>query len=422
MHIGIFEDESFRNFLPLTFLRPVFDLRCGALTLREKILAHLPTDSLTLFLRPSLLDLAGEENPSASFAFDPALTSEMLIVNGRCIMNRTVARKIMKTKGEAIFVSGETFVAARLAGANLESAVSAIRSGLSAGMFDEVIPRVELDVPLVSYPWDLLYSLETEITNDIAFLAAKTKSSKKGKGIHRNAVLIGRKNIFVGKKSEVGPGVVLDASDGPIYIGQGVKILPNAFVAGPATIGDGTLVKAGARIYGHTSIGPVCKVAGEIEHSIFQSHANKAHDGYVGHSFIASWVNLGAGTTTSNLKNTYGSIKAVIDGKSIDSGRMFLGLTAGDHVKTGINATLDTGTVIGVSSNMFGTSLPPKSIPSFTWGSDGELGTYDCERAVGVAEKVMARRSVVCTEAYKSLLREVYKTTEHERTGNTTAS
>jgi UDP-N-acetylglucosamine diphosphorylase/glucosamine-1-phosphate N-acetyltransferase len=319
-------------------------------------------------------------------------------------------------------MSGGIVVAARLSGSNLEKALTSIGSGLSERLFDEAVPRVETEIPIASYPWDLLYSLETEITNDIVFLAASRKVSKKGKGVHRTAVLIGRKNILLGKKSEIGAGVVLDASDGPISIGQSVKILPHAFVAGPATIGDGTVVRAGTRIYGQTAIGPVCKVAGEIEHSIFQSHANKAHDGYVGHSFIGSWVNLGAGTTTSNLKNTYGNVKAVIDGKSVDSGRMFLGLTAGDHVKTGINTALDTGTVIGISSNIYGTALPPKNVPSFSWGSAGHLADYDCERAIAVAEKVMARRSIVCTETYKDLLRNVFRTTGNERDGHTTAS
>jgi UDP-N-acetylglucosamine diphosphorylase/glucosamine-1-phosphate N-acetyltransferase len=421
MHIGIIEDESFRNFLPLTYLRPVFDLRCGALTLREKILAHLPADSLTLHVRPALLDLVREENPSVALSFNRSETPEQLLVNGCCIMNRAGARKITKTKGDAVFVSGGHVVATKLSGQNLEKAIAVIGADPSAqtcdslaGALGDSVPRVEIDIPLASYPWDLLYSLETEITNDIVFLAGMKKSSKKGKAIHRSAVLIGRKNVFIGKKTEVGPGVVLDASEGPVYIGQGVEIKPHAFIAGPVTIGDGSVVKAGARI-AHAAIGPVCKVAGEIEHSIFQSHSNKAHDGYVGHSFIGSWVNLGAGTTTSNLKNTYGNVKVTIDGKSVDSGRMFLGLTAGDHVKTGINATLDTGTVIGVSSNIFGTGLPPKSIPSFAWGMAGQLGTYDCERAVDVAQKVMARRSVVCTDTYKALLRAAHQTTEHER-------
>ncbi len=420
MHIGIFEDESSRNFLPLTYLRPVFDLRCGALTLREKILAHLPADSITLFVRPLLFDLAREENPSISFSIDTGRIPEYLLVNGRSIMTRAGARTIMKTKGEAIFISGKTVVAARLAAQNLDKLAGEIGSGLSS--FNDTVPRVEVDIPVATYPWDLLYSLETEIINDIVFLAGRKKNSKKGKSVHRSAVLIERKNIFIGKKSDIGPTAVLDASNGPIYIGQGVKILPHTFIAGPATIGDGSVVKAGARIYGHTVIGPVCKVAGEIEHSIFQSHANKAHDGYVGHSFIGSWANLGAGTTTSNLKNTYGNVKAIINGASVDSGRMFLGLTAGDHVKTGINATLDTGTVIGTSSNIYGTGLLPKSISPFSWGSGTNLGIYDCERAIDVAARVMARRSVTCTDTYKNLLREVFRITQHERSRNTATS
>jgi UDP-N-acetylglucosamine diphosphorylase/glucosamine-1-phosphate N-acetyltransferase len=219
----------------------------------------------------------------------------------------------------------------------------------------------------------------------------------------------------IGKGSTVGPGAVIDASEGPVFIGNNVNILPTAVIEGPCYIGDGSMIRVGAKIYGNTSIGRGCKVGGEVEHSILHSHCNKQHDGFLGHAYLAPWVNLGAGTTTSNLKNTYGSVRVHINGKTVDSHKMFVGMTAGDHVKVGINGTIDTGTVIGPSSNIYGTSIPPRNIPPFTWGTTGDFSTYDIERAVSVATTVMGRRNVVASDAYKQLLRYIFETTSNER-------
>jgi hypothetical protein len=146
-------------------------------------------------------------------------------------------------------------------------------------------------------------------------------------------------------------------------------------------------------------------------------YANKQHDGFLGDSYLAEWVNLGAGTTNSNLKNTYGTVRVEINGESIDTGRMFVGLIAGDHVKTGINSSLNTGTVVGPSSNIFGGGLPPRSIPAFAWGGAAGMEPYDLERALAVAATVMARRNVAAGDAYRELFRHVYSITAHERLG-----
>lgn len=419
MHICIIEDELAANFYPLAYVRPVCDLRCGAFTLREKILAYLSPSSFSLVVRPILAPLVAEQNPGVPVNALPEGGNETLFVNGRVLMNRDVARILKKEKGEVRFMAGAVVAALRttrdVPPHLLENPTALLASDHIAGS----ARHVELGIRLMEYPWDLLYANGEEIARDAELARLRRKNRGTPARIHTSAVLVRRTGIQIGSKSVIGAGVVLDATSGPILIGAGVMIQPHAVIQGPASIGDGTLVKAGTRINPDTTVGPVCKVAGEIEHSIIQGYANKAHEGYLGHSFLGSWVNLGAGTTTSNLKNTYGTVKALVNRRSIDSGKIFLGLTAGDHVKTGINATLDTGTMIGVSSNIFGTELPPKYVPSFSWGSGRALVPYELSRALLVAERVMARRSMPCTESYTNLLKDIFRMTIHERAGDT---
>jgi UDP-N-acetylglucosamine diphosphorylase/glucosamine-1-phosphate N-acetyltransferase len=209
---------------------------------------------------------------------------------------------------------------------------------------------------------------------------------------------------------------VLDAENGPIYIGKNVKILPNAVIEGPAYVGDGSLIKVSAKIYENTSIGPVCKVGGEVEASIIHAFSNKQHEGFIGHSYLGTWVNIGADTNNSDLKNDYGNVKVYVDGELIDSGSMFVGLIMGDHSKSGINLMFNTGTVVGVSCNIYGSGLPPKFVPSFSWGGaqDGFV-TYRIDKAIEVARRVMARRNVQLTEIDEKLFRKIFELTEEER-------
>jgi UDP-N-acetylglucosamine diphosphorylase/glucosamine-1-phosphate N-acetyltransferase len=214
--------------------------------------------------------------------------------------------------------------------------------------------------------------------------------------------------VYAHPTATIGLGVILDATDGPIVIGRGARIMPNAVIMGPVVIGNDSIVKASAKIYEGTTIGPVCKVGGEIENAIFQGYANKQHDGYVGHSFIGEWCNLGADTNTSDLKNDYSNVRVQIEGEEIDTGSMFVGLLLGDHSKCAINTQFNTGTVVGVSSNIFDAGFPPKWIPSFSWGGAQGFVDYRFEKAMQVAEIVTGRRNIVQSEAERTLLRELY--------------
>jgi UDP-N-acetylglucosamine diphosphorylase / glucose-1-phosphate thymidylyltransferase / UDP-N-acetylgalactosamine diphosphorylase / glucosamine-1-phosphate N-acetyltransferase / galactosamine-1-phosphate N-acetyltransferase len=413
MHLCLFEDFHSSNFLPLTYFRPVYDLRCGMLTLRERIVSHLLPKSVSLFAREYLAAVLREENPGLEV--NKVSSNACLFVNGRTIMSVTLARQLKMADVDCLFVNGEQIIAVRLSGKNLSKAMSS--SYADAIDLSNVVglQKVEVDSNLVSYPWDLVYANAVELAKDFSILTKKSTGIAKTAEVHKAAVLIGKRSLYIGKRSVVGAGAVLDASGGPIFVGNDVRIYPTAVIEGPCYIGDCSTIKVGAKIYSNTSIGPVCKVGGEVEHSIFHSHSNKQHDGFVGHSYLAPWVNLGAGTTTSNLKNTYGSVKVNVNGKTVDSGKMFVGLTAGDHVKIGINGTINAGTVIGPSSNIYGSSIAPKNMPPFTWGTAGNFSTYDVERAVGVATTVMSRRNVIASEAYKQLFRYIFEITGNER-------
>jgi UDP-N-acetylglucosamine diphosphorylase/glucosamine-1-phosphate N-acetyltransferase len=231
----------------------------------------------------------------------------------------------------------------------------------------------------------------------------------------KGAQLVGGEGIFAGAGTVIKPGVVIDAGNGPVLLGEGVTVMPNAVIIGPAVIGSGALVKAGAKVYGGTTIGAGSKAGGEIEASVMLPFVNKQHEGFLGHSYLASWVNLGADTNTSDLKNTYGSVSVLRRGKKIDTGMQFLGLTMGDHSKSGINVMFDTGTVAGVCCNVFGAGIPPKEIPSFTWSGPAGQAVYDPAKGFEVMKIVMARRGVVPSPEYGRTVREVFDRTASDR-------
>jgi UDP-N-acetylglucosamine diphosphorylase/glucosamine-1-phosphate N-acetyltransferase len=234
--------------------------------------------------------------------------------------------------------------------------------------------------------------------------------------VHSGAILLGKKDIIIEEGAVIKPGTVLDAKNGPIYIGKNVEVLSQSTIMGPACILDGSLIRIGAQIYENTTIGPVCKIGGEIEGSIIHSYSNKQHSGYLGHSYLGSWVNLGAGTINSDLKNTYGEVKVQVGTEQINTGLSFVGLTMGDHSKSAIGTTFNTGTVVGVCCNIFGIGFPPKYIPSFSWcGEQKPFTEYDIEKAIDVARLVMARRNVELIDVEADLFREIFHSTNEER-------
>jgi len=411
MQYCLFEDTACTNFLPLTFFRPVFDLRCGVFTIREKYESLLSRIRLHLLYRSQLQPFV--EN-TASLADGSDLAEEdTWFINGRLLpTNAIVAMLKSHPREDTAIGSGRDLGLVFVKGGRVRDAVKSL-NGNGVDLKIQPFPGM---TSFVQYPWDLVLGTAEEIPADFRLLKRmKHRGKKTSKSLVRGAHLINRGDIILGRGSVIRPGAVLDAEHGPIVIGADVTIMSNAFIEGPAFVGDNSIIKVGAKIYHGTSIGPRCKVGGEVEASVIQSYSNKQHEGYLGHSYVGSWVNLGADTNTSDLKNTYGTVRVMVNGKQVDSGRQFVGLIIGDHSKSGINVMFDTGSVVGVACNVYGAKIPPKYLPSFSWGSEGKFVEHQIEKCLETARRVMARRDVVMSAAYEKVFREVFAATLAER-------
>ena len=412
--ICIFEDNYYSRLLPLVYFRPVYNLKCGIFSLREKIQRSYRDAPVTLHCRRYLADSLRLQNPKTKV--NEFSSKDYLFINGRVIADEKFVKTIsLKGVANTVYINGQHVVAAHVSGEVLARWNSSMPEVFSADNF-EGMTRKEVDVKMVNYPWELVNNNGMQLCADWAVMSKAIKGKKvKGKlsaGVH----LINKKNIFVGDGSVVKPGVVIDAEGGPVYIGKNVTVLPQTTIIGPVYIGDGSMIKAGAKIYEDTTIGPMCKIGGEVEASIIHGYSNKQHDGFLGHSYLGEWVNLGAGTTNSDLKNNYSSVKVIVNGELIDSGSQFVGATIGDHTKTAINSVFNTGTVVGVASNVFGRGVPPRFVPSFSWGASGETSTtYDLARAIEVARRVMSRREITLSDTEAALFKKVFELTSEER-------
>lgn len=228
--------------------------------------------------------------------------------------------------------------------------------------------RTLADHPMhkVQYLWDLIIDLKEDLEHDLKMLGAENRGK-----VHGSAVILSKENVRIEEGAEIEACAVLDARSGPIYIGKNTIVRPQSYLKGPL------------------SIGPECRIGGEVVHSIIHGYSNKAHYGFIGHSYIGEWVNLGAGTTNSNLKNNYSAVKVLVGGKEVDTGQQFMGCFIGDYAKTGIGTLIATGAVIGVGANVFGGGVTPKFVPSFSWGAEGK---YDWDKFIAAASAMRQRR------------------------------
>lgn len=413
MQLCIFEDQYFSNFLPLAYFRPVYALRCGAVKLRRKIERLFPRASVAYHCRSELTEYLREVHP---YSLINQLKDESTwFINGRFLLGKDFERFVkVPPKLDTVYLKDGNVVAAFANPQSVRSIREKISTNLiSKEMFTGMLFEEIEAVPL-KYLWDIVQCNGKEICKDFSYFRNKEKNmlGKVNPGSH----LLNKKNIIIGKGAVVKPGAVLDAEKGPIILGKNVTICPNAVVEGPVFIGDNSIIKAGAKIYANTSIGEVCKVGGEVEASIIHSYSNKQHDGFLGHSYVGSWVNIGADTNNSDLKNNYGTVDVVVDGAKVDSGLQFVGFFMGDHSKTGINVMFDTGTVVGVSCNVYGSGLPPKYLPSFSWGNiAASFSTFQLEKSIDTAQRVMARRNVKWSPIYEQLFRNVFEATTTDR-------
>jgi len=411
MPICIFEDEQYLNFEPLIYSRPVYDLVCGMTTLKEKIIRAFPKEKTVLKCRNYLEPFVKVENPNCKV--NQFENDDYLFINGRIVAPSNLKNVLkLKLTEEKAFVSKGVVLAAKISKKRIKDLsldkVEFIDTKLFSGF-----PSIEVDISVANYLWDLVYLNGKEIQNDFK-IYAKSKSSAKKK--YAGVNFINKKNIFIGKNVELKPGVVLDASTGPIYIEKNVTIFPNAVIQGPFYIGESSKIKSCATIYPNVSIGKVCKVGGEVEDTIIHPYSNKQHSGFLGHSYLGSWINLGADTNNSDLQNNYGTIKIQVNGRHIDSGKQFVGLMMGDHSKTAINTMFNTGTVVGFSSNIYGAGFPPKYISSFGWGGSESMKEYKLSKAVETAKAVFSRRDKNFAIEDENLFEHIFNLTKEDRT------
>jgi bifunctional N-acetylglucosamine-1-phosphate-uridyltransferase/glucosamine-1-phosphate-acetyltransferase GlmU-like protein len=363
MQIIIYEDELYKNFIPLAWTRPVFSLRCGINTLAEKIVRQYPRPEVAYSYR---YYLPGKKLMKLG---------KGLFINGR-VMTQKLSKLVPLKGQDEVFVCDDEIIAVRAVTKD----------------FNEIRKRgkvTKIKAFMIKNLWDLLAKNEEQINEDRKYF--KLLISKK---IHNTAVLYNPSNIIIDDDVEIEANTVIDARNGAVYIGRGSIIRPFTYLKGPL------------------SLGPHCRIGGEVSESIFLGYCNKQHYGFLGNAYVGEWVNLGAGTTNSNLKNNYGTVKVLVNGKNIDTGKRFVGCFIGDHAKTGIGTLINTGALIGVAANVFGGGVTSKFVSSFSWGNNKE---YKVEKMLETAELMMARRERKLFPEDKNLLQKIYKLTAAER-------
>ena len=401
MQILILEDERRSSFGPLTTLRPVYELRAGALTLAEKMAKRRPDWPIAYLPRPELRELVREGRPDSSPSdLDEELTCIML---ANVLIDEALESALSDIGPGTLLLSGGTPVGA-LVSESVRGRVDALENGHGLGELG-LSRREEVPARVVRYPWELVRLAEEEIASDIRLLVGSGERSGR---IAHSAVVENGASLSMEEGSSIGAGAVIDASGGPVHLSRGAVVMPHAYVQGPAFIGEGSRVKVGAKIYEGTVIGPGSKVGGEVECSTILGWSNKQHDGFLGHAYVAHWVNLGAGTDNSDLKNTYGTVRVTLDGECIDTESQFVGAVIGDHSKTAIGTKLNTGTIVGVFSNLAASGFPPKEVRAFTWQTDQGVKDHDIERAIETARVVMGRRGHDLTSAMERLVRDLH--------------
>jgi len=412
--ICIFEDKGYANLLPLVYSRPIYDLLSGILTLREKITYHFPTQIVTLHSRKYLEKLIQKENPKVLVNKMNQKVNTCLFINGRVILDSNLAKTLLQFEDNTLFLFNNQVIAAKVSGHNLEKFKLNLPETFSISDFQN-LNKTNIEAVIINYPWDLVNRNGIEIFNDFNLLVDKNAKMVLG-NIYESVSFLNKSYIFIGEGTKVKPGVVLDAENGPIFIDKNVTIMPNSVIEGPCFIGENSIIKISAKIYENTSIGKACKIGGEVEQSIIHSYSNKQHEGFLGHAYLGQWVNLGADTNNSDLKNNYSNVKVIInDSEPIDTGSIFVGLIIGDHSKTAINTMINTGTVVGFSSNIFGGGFPDKYITSFAWRGSESTSTYNLYKSIEVAKKVMERRNKAFTKIEEDVFNEIFKLTEAER-------
>jgi UDP-N-acetylglucosamine diphosphorylase/glucosamine-1-phosphate N-acetyltransferase len=395
MQIAFFDDQFREDLFPFLMTRPAATLRCGVLTVEEKWIRRCSFQGSVRYITANYL----------STIFARPDSTDCLLINGSALPDDALVAAVMKLGSNQQIVHVDRLVALRCEASRLLQREFL----MPEDQFESV--QFDSDVRLLRHPWDLFQMNDGQIRSDFSLVSGNETSQPLPEG----NTLIGNGGLFIGPGARIQASVI-NTETGPVYIAAGAEVMEGTLIRGPFALGEQAVLKMGARIYGATTIGPGCKVGGEVSNSILLANSNKAHDGFLGNSVVGEWCNLGADTNNSNLKNNYSSIRVWNHrtNSSLDTGLQFCGLFMGDHSKCSINTMFNTGTVVDVFANVFGAGFPAKHIPSFSWGSE-EGGHFMLDKALDAASRVMARRGRELSAAEREMLEHLYMSSLHPR-------
>ncbi len=382
----LFDGIGHVSLKPLTYTRPVAEIRVGIFSLREKWEKHLDDEC-----RVRTKDYLTEKYNGNDLAGSLGIAATVL-------PNTKLVQAIKKLEINQLLIKDGTVIAINeLPEVNVD--------------FDQYLDGFEMieytdEISFLINPCDIFSLNGKELEADFRLLNVDNR--KKNLDIEQNNQVIGD-NVLV-EDGAIVNACILNSSTGPIYIESGAEIMEGTIIRGPFAALKGSVCKVGTKVYGPTTLGPYSKIGGEVNNCVFQGYANKGHDGFLGNSVIGEWCNLGADTNSSNLKNNYSNIRVWSYGSeaTVDTNLQFHGVIMGDHSKCGINTMFNTGTIVGVGANLFGGNFLPKFIPSFSWGGSEITETYHFDKAMSVASIVMERRNLTLTDADQNILRQVF--------------
>ncbi|WP_396637560.1 putative sugar nucleotidyl transferase [Maribacter sp. R77961] len=387
MNYVLFDGEVRTNLLPFTFTRPVGEIRIGIMTIKEKWVGYLKGD-----ISYHTVDYLGTKYPLT-------LEKENIFINASFLPNEQLVTAIKELKENQVLYTGDRLVAYR------SSEVLENYSSLDKVIFDE-------DTLSISYTWDVFSKNGAALQADFDFLTKGRVSQP----ISNTNNLIHPERIFLEEGAKVEYSI-LNATDGPIYIGKNAEIWEGSLIRGGLALCANATIKMGGKLYGPTTIGPHSKVCGEVSNSVIFGYSSKGHEGYLGNAVLGEWCNIGADSNNSNLKNNYAKVRLwnYATEKFEQTGLQFCGLMMGDHSKTAINTMLNTGTVVGVNVNVYTPGFPRNFIPSFSWGGASGFSTYMPTKAFEAAKVMMARRGVEFNEIEADILNHVFEETKKWR-------
>ena len=406
MKVVFFEDHHYAKFDPVSLSHPVYMLLHGTSKLYSKWITALKSNDYSFLCRPHLAGVLAFETGREVNAIPDG---DLLFINGRYLpSDKTVWLVQEIKKGEALSCDDE-LVAFRIGDDRPPKLIEILEKLYDTNTNEELKSYLAIEkikAECVNYLWDLVDGNGAMIAGEFAgFKSRSALASDKASGV----TIIKPESAYISPSAVVSSSVVIDATEGPVIIDDDVSVEPFTFIQGPVYVGPGCLL-TGGRIRGGCSLGPMCRVGGEIEESIMLGYCNKYHDGFLGHAYLGEWVNLGAMTTNSDLKNNYAQIKVAVGNELVDTGRIKVGCFIGDHTKTGIGTMLNTGICIGFSCNLYGSGIfAERRIKSFSWGASGDLTEYLLDKAIRTAGAAMSRREVEFTEVHKNLFSDIQK-------------